>query len=241
MTSCRSPALRQTSSFRVEACFLPTSSPVMPLPMPLKRAWITSALELSTRMRSTIWAALEACRCAQQISATRSWPLASPRSFWRPMTNSSGETEPLLSASMRSNSCSASSYWMPSKRNLRTTLGLRRTFWNSSKASSPLLSRSASWKSSPMDLRTSNSVFSNTLPWLRSLSSMMDCTRSTITAMMMLVMPKVQTIIANIISIIARALTSPRGRTTSLAQRSRVMTWKTVHIDLHGVPRYCSQ
>mmetsp|Transcript_78042 Transcript_78042/g.215810 ORF Transcript_78042/g.215810 Transcript_78042/m.215810 type:complete len:209 (-) Transcript_78042:543-1169(-) len=164
-----------------------------------------------------------------------------PLSFVRPPINSSGETVPLLSASMRSKICSASCTSMLRSRSFSTIFSEWSSSTNSSRANSPFPSRSAIWNSSPMDFMMSNSVASRTLLLTFEVSSIMVCKCSTITATMMFVMPKVQTVIAMIRKSTATGLTSKRGRATSTAQRSSVMTWITVHMDLHGVPKYCSR
>mmetsp|Transcript_39671 Transcript_39671/g.112270 ORF Transcript_39671/g.112270 Transcript_39671/m.112270 type:complete len:205 (+) Transcript_39671:286-900(+) len=204
----------------------------MPFPMPFSRPWMMSAFSFSSSRRSRKRPALRHCFCAKQISCTRSWPFAKPLSFWRPVTNSSGETLPLLSASMISKRLSASSDMTPRSRSLYLIVSLAIIFLNSSTSSSPLPSRSASQNSSAIELSSSCSVFSRTLPVSSLLSAAMVCMRSTITAMMMFMTPKVQRIMQVISSTTPSELTWLRGLMTSVAHESSVMTCSTVHIDL---------
>mmetsp|Transcript_17489 Transcript_17489/g.41068 ORF Transcript_17489/g.41068 Transcript_17489/m.41068 type:complete len:282 (+) Transcript_17489:267-1112(+) len=200
-----------------------------------------SACSLSFLMRSTNLSALWHCSWQQQMNATRSCPFAWPLSFVRPMTNSSGETAPLLSASMTSKSISASSHSIPRRCSWSTIFGVASISLNSLSPNSPFPSRSASWNSSPIAFMMFVSVTSTTLLLLVVVASMISCRCSTITAMTRFAVPKVHTTMATIRSATDNGLTLRRGRATSLAQRSSVTTCVSVHSDFQGFPKYCSE
>mmetsp|Transcript_75997 Transcript_75997/g.198206 ORF Transcript_75997/g.198206 Transcript_75997/m.198206 type:complete len:222 (+) Transcript_75997:288-953(+) len=221
----------------MEHSFWYFSSRAIPCPMPLSRSWITSACLLSAFTFSTNWVAFWHCFWAKHISWTRSWPFATPFSFWRPVTNSSGETLPFRSASMISKRASASSDMIPSSRSFSVIEGVFNISENSWMPSSPSSLSSASVKSEAIDMNRSCSVCSKTLLAKSLFSCAMVRMRSTITAMTIFSTPKVPMTTVRKTIMAAGADTSITGRRMSLHQLSSVIICMTLHTAFHTLPK----